>query len=290
MGHHMLLAIADGERVFEGNEIFLNAVYPMPRLSKVWDHDDAIFGSKSFISEPIFREDFFDPTTRIRRGRFYVPCDPDRKQWQDDRVNYYPYPHSAGESSPWFKAYQSFIPNTQIKVSKRPIMSLGDSTYRTVWNIIDGERLFNGETLFTLKSSNTMGVLPDLNESALPREKRVDILESIEKVADAAHKYLPVPIVDVCRESARCMLAAWLPTVGGTPKGDLGKIIKNIPGAYVGIRSSAEIINRLHPRGKSSERDRQAEEGKHIRDISHEDGEFSVSLIAFLLREFRWTL
>ena len=31
----MILAIFQNERVYEGNEVFLNAVYPMPSLSKI---------------------------------------------------------------------------------------------------------------------------------------------------------------------------------------------------------------------------------------------------------------
>ena len=103
-----------------------------------------------------------------------------------------------------------------------------------------------------------------------------------------AHNYMPVPIVDVCREFTRVILAAWLPTVGGEPKGDLGDLIKVVPPDRVGIKLAATIINWLHPRGKSSEQERQAQRGADIRDVSAEDGELSVSLVGFLLRELRW--
>jgi hypothetical protein len=174
--------------------------------------------------------------------------------------------------------------------SSKLLIFLGDAGYRTPWHVIGAEWLFNGETLFTLKSANTLGTLPDLVEGALPTVRRKQILDGFEKVADAAHKYMPVPIVDGCREFARVILAAWIPTVGGNePKGeDLGDVIKAVPCDYVGIKSAAEIINRLHPRGKSSEQERQAQKGRDIRDVSDEDGELSVSLVGFLLREFRW--
>ena len=168
----------------------------------------------------------------------------------------------------------------------RPLIFIGDASYNTAWHVIGAERLFNSETLFTLKSANTLGILPDLDKGALPPEKRKQILEGFEKVADAAHKY--VPIVDVCREFVRVILAAWLPTVGREPKGDLGNLIKEVPDERVGIKSAAGIINRLHSRGKSSERERQAQKGRDIRDVSDEDGKLSVSLVGFLLREFGW--
>ena len=137
--------------------------------------------------------------------------------------------------------------------------------------------------------SHSFGLLPNLNEDALPPERAGDIRDSIEKVADAAHKYLPVSIVDVCRESARVMLAEWLSAarVDGA-KGDLGEVIKKIPAENEGLRAAARIINRLHPRGKSSERERHVDRGKDLRGVSSEDAELSVALIGFLLREAGW--
>ena len=101
---------------------------------------------------------------------------------------------------------------------------------------------------------------------------------------------MPTRHINICPcEFARIILAAWLPTVGGDePEGDdLGNLIKAVPRDRVGIKSAAEIINRLHPRGKLSEQERQAQKGRDIRDVSDEDGELSVSLVGFLLREFR---
>jgi hypothetical protein len=96
-------------------------------------------------------------------------------------------------------------------------------------------------------------------------------------------------VVDVCREFARLIIAAWLPTIGVNPEGyDLGKLIEAVPVERTGIRSAASIINRFHPRGKSAEQERQAQKGRQIRNISNEDGELSISPVGFLLREFGW--
>ena len=101
---------------------------------------------------------------------------------------------------------------------------------------------------------------------------------------------MPEYIVDVCREFARVILAAWLPTVEQRELqgDDLGNLIKAVPRDRVGVKSAAKIINRLHPRGKSSEQERQAQGGRSLRDVSDEDGELSISLVGFLLREFGW--
>jgi hypothetical protein len=290
----MLLAIFQGERVYEGNENFLNAIYPMPSLSKT-EIDAATEGlpdALGLVQQSIFREDSFDPTTRIRRGRFYIPDNPSRRIWIANRVNHYPYAPPVGGSPQDlpFESYRSFQPLKIVNSIRSPTVSLGDLNYKTRWHIIGAERLFNGETLFTLKATSSLGALPDLIESALPEGSRKEVAEGYEKVADAVHKYLPVSIVDVCREFSRIVLAVWLPTVGLEPKGDLGDLIGLVPSPKEGVSSATKIINRLHSRGKSSVHERQAEKGSQIRRVSVEDGELSVSLVAFLLREVGWAL
>jgi hypothetical protein len=289
----MILAIFQNERVYEGNEGFLNAVYPMPSLSKIVVDQITqpgleILGKPHPTMPTLFREDSFDPTTRIRRGRFY--CWDKIRQYPCERVHHFPYAQPVGgqPASYDMSIYCSLQPTRAESTSMTPLIFLGDASYKTAWHVIGAERLFNSETLFTLKSANTLGTLPDLDEGALPTERRKQIREGFEKVADAAYKYMPVPIVDVCREFARIILAAWLPTDGREPKGDLGDLIKVVPNEYVCIKSAAGIINRLHSRGKSSAQEHQAEKGRDIRYVFDEDGELSVSLVGFLLREFGW--
>ena len=290
----MILAIFQNERVYEGNQNFLNAVYPMPSLSKVVI-DPAnpvaagILGNQHPLTPPLFREDSFDPTTRIRRGRFYS-LHKQLATYDPQRVSHYPYAPPTGGLPQFYNmdAYRSLQPAGHVPTFHRTLILLGDASHKTAWHIVGAERLFNGETLFTLKSLSTLGQLPDLAEATLPSEKRREILDGFEKVADAAHKYLPVPIVDVCREFSRVILAAWLPTVGVKSQGDLGKLIEVVPQDHSGIKSAAGIINRLHSRGKSSEQERQAKKERVIREVSDEDGELSVALVGFLLRELGW--
>jgi hypothetical protein len=188
----MILAIFQNERVYEGNVNFLNAVYPMPSLSKV-DLDQTaqlglkIFGNPHPTMPPLFREDSFDPTTRIRRGRFY--CWDKSAQYGVERVNHYPFAQPVGGRPAKYdmNTYRSLEPASVASASMRLLFFLGDASYKTAWHLIGAERLFNSETLFTLKSANTLGTLPDLAEDALPTEGRNQILDGFEKIADAAH-------------------------------------------------------------------------------------------------------
>lgn len=189
-----------------------------------------------------------------------------------------------------FQFFKKFISNSEHKIENL-IIYLGDFSHRTAWRIVGIEKLFNGETLFTLKSLSALGTLPELIEEKLPEGKKKEIREGFEKVVAVAPIQIAESVVDVCREFARLLLAEWLLTVGVAVVcgDDLGKLIKKIPqDKWVGIRNAASIINRLHPRGKSSERDRQAGSGQEIRPLSNEDASLAVSLIGFLLRDFGW--
>jgi hypothetical protein len=291
----VILAIFQNERAYDGNENFLTAVYPMPSVSKLEMGEASPLGWRALgdlhpAMPTLFREDSFDPTTRLRRGRFYTHY-PQKTTYDPNRVNHYPYgpPTSGGPLLYNMDCYRSLQPTGPIQASNRPIILLGDGSYTTAWRIIGGERLFNGETMLTLMAARSPWILPELTiGDNLSLEKRTQILQGFERTLDAAHKYLPVPIVDVCREFARIMLAAWLPTVGVSAKGDLSELLKSVPNDRVIVRSSAYIINRLHSRGKSSEQQRQENRGHSIRAVSDSDAELSLGLIACLLREFGW--
>ncbi len=169
------------------------------------------------------------------------------------------------------------------------MLPLGSDNYFTTWRIVAAERIFNGETLFTLKATNAFDILSEINRDALPKEAKADILAGVENVIDAALKYSPVSTVDVCREFARLLVAAWLRGLGRSADGDLGTLIKNVPGEYKAVSSTGMILTRLHSRGKSSEQERQANTGANIRPIADADGDLSIALIGFLLRDFGWT-
>ncbi len=165
-----------------------------------------IFGNPHFSTPPLFREDSFDPASRLRRGRFYVYRT--ARPYETNRVNHVPYAPPIGGFPLTFdmQVYESPQPSKQIRCSVRPVIFLGDNNYRTAWRIISIERLFNGESLFTLISTSPLGMLPDVNWAQVPPEKRAQVEQRFERVADAANRSAPESIVDACREFARLQL------------------------------------------------------------------------------------
>jgi hypothetical protein len=61
----ILLAKPNTGDYYEGNFVFLRPIYPRSTVSSARLSNVVIHG------EVVFREDSYDPTTRIRRGRFY---------------------------------------------------------------------------------------------------------------------------------------------------------------------------------------------------------------------------
>lgn len=267
---------------YEGNRTFLRAIYPRPTVSPV----RLVMNPVS--NEIVFREDSYDPTTRIRRGRFYQQAEP--IQIPSGLVPYQPYPRpqeiigaNGGQVFQFQTVYeQSAKLNTSLPQLENRDALIGAAPAETRWRIIDAEGLSDGTTLFTLKSMFSFGLLPGL------KNDDPEINDAYQKLVDAALKYSPVPVVDVCRESTRVILACKIGSKAAHAK-DLAKVIDDIPDKEMNaVKNAAFIINRMHSRGKSAEQENQQKKGSSIRSVIDEDAELSVRLFGFILREIGW--
>ena len=168
----------------------------------------------------------------------------------------------------------------KIEVRSNPLLkdtmvALGGAGFESDWRIVDIEQTANDELLFTLKPLFPFGILPRLATGD------ADISSAYESVLDASLKYAPVPLVDVCREALFVVMRKQF----GDAK-DLGDLIKRkVPNKSIMVSSAANIINRLHPRGKAAEQVRQAAAGRHLRPVIDEDAALAVRLFGFLLVE-----
>ncbi len=289
-----ILALRRG-LVYEGDGSYFRAVHPIPVLTRAvceWLPDEAASASRRLL----FREDSFDPVTRIRRGRLYrSDGQQGGRSFPSDNVHNYPFgPHvgiAAGQWEPdeWYAAYRPGLAPKTLWTNGSQVV-LGESGYETLWRVADAEQVSSGDVLLTLRAVSALGALPAL--AAVLRNQKgenVDatpIRTALDQLVSAFHVQQPQPIVDVCRESARVILAAWVGTSAQTK--DLRDVIEGIPDDYVFVKSAALIVNRLHPRGKSVEREKQAKRGKALRPIVDKDAETSVQLIGLILRDIGW--
>lgn len=285
--------------VYEGNLGYGRAVFPSPVLSVATilanpDDTNDIPESGKLATQFVFREDSFDPVTRVRRGRIY--------KWPEGQVQphawkVYPHPwhgpseaQAAANNGGWldknlfgWRAWEAFRelggPNT------RALIALGTKDAYTLWRVVDIERIITGEDLITLRARGALGVLPALDLAAIPLTDGNSVEEIIEKLAGAAYRAGPESVVDAARAAAQWCLGVWLADKRRDPelrKKDLSALANLLEDAQE--KDVARLIARFHSRAKPNERVRY-----ESRPVSEEDAEFALASVALLLRELGWT-
>ena len=235
----------------------------------------------------LFREDSFDATTRIRRGRFYNSCGGIDTQ----PVSYHFSNHEDLRASPRVHMHH-FTDIAQKPTEKLVAIGVEDS----VWRVLGAERISTGEWLVTLKARGGAGLLPELNADAIPPDGRVEVIKAVDHMVDVAHRETPGSIVDVARNTAALLMAVYAAgleedeekrqAIRHRDLGDVRDYFKKhreLKKKEVAI-STGHVLARLHPRNKHNEQQRH-----DLRPITEEDAIFAVSAIGLLLNEFEWT-
>lgn len=289
--------------VYEGVAPDGHGVWPTPVISQaalMSSADDWVrrqLFSLANDAKLVFREDSFDPSTRIRRGRLYA--------WQDGQSqpqNWKVRPHPVipdevaardhlgrvGKSLLTYHAYSGlaskFVENSQL------ILALGSPHAMTLWNIVAVERIMMGEDLVTLRARSSLGVLPVLTPERIPAEGRVRVQRSYEKVIDAAYRSGPESIVDRCRDAAQVAIGAWcalesgnvdLATIDLSPLLDRLESNSEFRQSRV-LMDAARIIARLHARKPNEQIKRD------LRFLSESDAEVALANLGLIFRELRW--
>lgn len=223
----------------------------------------------------LFREDSFDPITRIRRGRFYQLSKSNPFQNPEFIFNFL-----SVMNKRTLYTYDSFY-----QISRKNLIAIGSAD--SVWRIVSVDRISTGEFLVTLKSRNTFGVIPEIDEEKIPEKYRKEIMPELDRFIDVANRETPASIVDAARNTAIILIRNFTYISNNEPEiftMDLGKLIKTLKDTKKELSSlAAEIINRLHPRNKPNERKR-----LKLRPVTEEDSELAVCLIGTLIQEFGW--
>jgi hypothetical protein len=295
----LTIGFHDSEFLFyEGQFGHGRAIWPSPVMSIATVIEksadlEKISQSNTLVTNYVFREDSFDPVTRIRRGRIY--------QWGQGYAQPHswlvqPHPaysqeltrgiHAGGPLHKSLYTWQAWPAYQKLSgAATRPGIALGTRDAFTLWRVVDIERIVTGEDLLTLRARGYMGVLPELNISSIPEDGRTKVLELVEKLATGAYRSEAESVVDLARAAAQWCLGVWLADRKGDPKVklvELGKLAKMLEDDRV--KSTVQILARLHARGKPNEQARY-----ESRPITDDDAEFSISSVAMLLRELGWT-
>ena len=267
--------IAEADSVwYEGNSVSLRVMLQSPILLPI-----AFPGNPNNI-DMIFREDYFDSATRIRRGRLYQKDGKDF--WKAKMVSRFPHSNALHST-------HIFPVKTAYKAAECPMRAgrtavLGDNNAQSYWTVVFSEKMGFEAHYLTLKSKTYFGVLPEVNHDAIPEANRQDILQALDAVVEAAPIQAPQPVIDVCRNAACHMITAKFPESNPTGEKDLGPIVRWLNENKHQIKAdAADIINRLHSRAKANAA---AQHG--TRPVSQQDANLAVDAIAFLLQDFGW--
>lgn len=286
----------DHSLIYEGDGSRGYGLWPSPAVSlaavQLFDNESEVPAANNlFASELVFREDSFDPVTRIRRGRIYktsgaqpqrwkvqphpayvVELEQDRNGWIDKELFTF-YAWSAWASLP--------------KTVSTPRIVLGTKEASTQWLIVDIERIVTGEDLLTLRARGALGILPEVNIGSVPDGARIKFSELYEKLSNSAYRSGAESIIDRARDLAQWSISAWLCVEQSDDKSrfdDLGELIKRIPDTKSILKDTARSLARLHARCKPNEQERRG-----TRVVTESDAEFALSGIGILLRELGWT-
>lgn len=265
-------------RIFMGRRDCGFELSAMPMISPckfVKDKAECVEGpeTNSRVTGFMFLEDYFDPKSRIRRGRVYKANESQGHPWTlRDGTNVEC--DTYVRTSVWAQYLRDGDKHLQVL--------LGDEKRYTRWKLINVEVVATGEEMLTIKALKSFGFLPDLLESEIPEGELEHIQRALDLVADEMHTASADSVVDGCREAASEILAAF----SGHPNNDLGKLVglldKEPYERYVAHKCAA-IINRFHPRRKASERRRRA-----LRRLSDEEAQLAVQCLGTILVELGW--
>ncbi|WP_426399471.1 hypothetical protein ACN9M1_24570 [Ralstonia sp. R-29] len=247
----------------------------------------------------IFREDSFDPVSRVRRGRVFQHFSGGNRE--SVYVDAHPFlPSDLARSSVdgrLRKEMTVFIHCTEL-VSRQERgeglqLAIGHAGAYSLWRILQTEQTVNEDVLVTLRAESAYGVLPTLDLAQVPEDGQQAVTEAYERVMNVAYRDSPTSIVDQCRNLCAVLSARWLYQLTGDAKslhGDLGGAISAIKNHFGErghrlVRASLETVNLLHPRGKANEQERYG-----LRAVSNADAELALHATGFVIREIGWGL
>jgi hypothetical protein len=161
----------------------------------------------------------------------------------------------------------------------------GTSTY----TIVQVESLLTGDVMITLKERSALGVIPELNESAVAESSRKPVRQALERAVNSAFRETAVSVVDQCRNAMATILGHYLAAAEpdraarmiGSELLPLGTLMMERKKEVCG--SAALIVARMHSRGKSNE---QATKG--VPEPDDDDAQFAVHALGLVMREIGW--
>jgi hypothetical protein len=266
-------------------------ISPLRFLSGVKDVEASKFDDEDVLLLPrrVFKEDSFDPVSRVRRGSVYHAYGGQPAVWyvQD------PFRQDVGNAAfhgDGSKFEVSLItyhhdPLNYLTISPTvPIRAtLGKEPFATTWRVVGIESTALRTPVMTLKSESLFGEVPEIVPDAVPPSIRERLTAAMGEVASSVHRLSPVAVVDRCRDALALVFAE----MAGDPSLDLMPAVEawaKKSGGREDVRAwCGKIVARFHSRGKPNEAI-----SKGLREVTDEDAVFAVHCLGTVLRDQGW--
>ena len=286
--------------IYEGSGNPDLPVLPLPTVTqaklieKPEDWNSLPGGLSSDPFKWVFREDSFDASTRIRRGRLYQSFG--GSQPSTHHVTRHPYDPTNSSLDVGIRIQKSLNAYTScydlLNMSRKGLgltLALGGGLGASGWRIIEAEMLVSRAVMVTLKSLSSYDILPEIDATKIVEEYRPQVAQAMERVLDSAFRESPISVIDHCRDALAVVLARWMTQNGGDPKAlsdDLAKLagaVEKAPHEKVCAGNLGKVVALLHNRGKTNQ---QISNG--WRAPMEEDAAMAIQALGFTLRELGW--
>lgn len=260
---------------YEGTQAWLRRVQGLPIILSFAIADEPP------ILDRLFVEDYFNSSTRIRRGRLFER-DNNKNGWPANCVSRFPNRDAINPSNTFNvnRAYRTADLQPKLGVE----VSLGDNDANSRWIVVLSERIGLEGCFVTLKSKTYLGVLPQLIVSEIPAGSRHDVQAAVEAVVETATIQAPQAVIDACRNAACYIISARHPASNPNGKNDLGPLVSYLGNQKMQAQADAgNLIRQFHVRAKAN-----AAAMHGTRPVSRNDAELAVNALAFLLQDFGW--
>jgi hypothetical protein len=280
--------------LYEGVRNFAQEVRPTPVVAPaavVSDRLQTLSGILPAVTaldsaKTLFREDSFDPVTRVRRGRLYASNQNGFETWH--------VPHPTGIMAPRrVTTFNTFwVPQALAEVTQaggRPLVLIGTDASYTMWSITSVEGTAHAEFMVTLRGRQTFGVLPELNLAAVPSAHRQSVEDAIKKLGSEIFRAGPGSVVDRARDAASAILSGYLQELGAVGPGEELAVLIDRANALPGTQrkrvatAAADIVRIFHSREKPSVRERLP-----VEPVTEQEAELAAMCVASMLIELRW--
>jgi len=290
--------------IYQGSNTFgACVVWPTPIITPVslvsTEEPEIKFAKlESFgYSEIFFREDAFDPISRIRRGRFYARTNnASSNDWWviiappvqafsseiDSR-----HPHLARKAATTFSPYAVSAKVAEMSGGQL-LVALGTERASTLWTIVSVETIHSGEELVTLKATQSLGVLPKVDWKMIPDHGQVNIQEALQTLEDDCHIASPESVVDRANEAATRVLNVYVQSKGRELQDSLYKVIGEMgklpnEDKKEVAKNAADIVRLLHGRTKYA-----VQKAHNARPIREQDAGLALQCLGVMLCDIGW--